>query len=116
MVDVNPKRGELEIVLGSEKLKGKLTLDTIMRVESAVGVGIIEITRKLSEGILTLTEIISILTPVIRAGGNDVDEKEVGKIIYKAGYRAAMTEAGKVLMSILSAGDDEGNGEETEAA
>ncbi|MEK9769608.1 MAG: GTA-gp10 family protein [Betaproteobacteria bacterium] len=100
------------IKLGKKTHKGRITLDVIMRIETALNIGVVEATRKLSDGTLTLTEMLAILTPVIRAGGNDVTEKDVAKFVESSGYRSAMTEAGNILMAILSDGTDEGNEEE----
>lgn len=110
----NPKRGELEIVLGEKKYKGKVTLDVAIRIEQSCGMGIVKVTQALSEGLLTTSQMIAIITPVIRAGGNDVSEKQVGEFLWSAGVTSGITAVGLVLTSILSAGGDEGNEEQAE--
>lgn len=105
----NPKRGEMMITLGEKKYKGKVTMDVIMRIENACGMGIVKITQSLSLGELTTTQMVNILTPVIRAGGNDIKEKEVGEALWGAGLADGMKSIGEILSTVLSAGEDEGN-------
>ena len=110
----NPKRGELEIVLGEKKYKGKVTLDVAIRIEQSCGMGIVKVTQALSEGSLTTSQMIAIITPVIRAGGNDVSDKQVGEALWTAGVTSGITVVGAILTSILSVGGDEGNEEQAE--
>ena len=111
----NPKRGEVEIQLGSRTLTGKVTLDSIIRIETTLGMGLVEATRKLSDGSMTTLQVIQVLLPIIRGGGNDITEKDVRGYVWDAGLADSMREVGKVLINALSAGRDEGNEEEAEA-
>lgn len=108
---VNPKRGELEINLANRKLSGKMTLDTLMRIEQNIGMSIVAAMRKLADGELTALETIAILIPVLKAGDDHLDEKEVKQIVWDAGITDAMREVSKILMDALNAGQDEGNEE-----
>lgn len=71
----NPKRGELTIVLADKKFDARVTLDVIMRIERSLGKGIVKIAQSMSEADVSVTDIVAILTPVIRAGGNNISEK-----------------------------------------
>ena len=89
-----------------------MTLDVVMRIEQALGMSIVKATQVLSEGSLTTSQMLTILTQTIRAGGNDVDEKEVGKHLWGAGLADGLKASGAVLAHILGAGadeEDEGN-------
>lgn len=110
----NPKRGELQIVLGEKKYKARVTLDVVKRIETACGQGVVRIAQTLSAGELTTTQMVSILTPVIRAGGNDVSEKKVGEALWDAGLADGMRSIGEILSQVLTSGDDEGNEKEAE--
>ncbi len=110
----NPKRGELTIALGAKKYKARVTLDVVKRIETSCNQGVVRIAQTLAAGELTITQIISILTPVIRAGGNDVDEKEVGQALWDAGLADGMKAIGEVLSQVLGSGEDEGNEKEAE--
>jgi|TARA_Y100000114_G_scaffold149650_1_gene164068 hypothetical protein len=107
----NPKRGELPIVLGAKTYNGRVTIDSVLRIEQACGLSVLKIAQALSEGALTTTQIISILTPVIRGGGNDVNEKDIGNAIWDGGLAEAIKCVGEIVGVILSAGGDEGNDE-----
>ena len=68
------------------------------------------IAHKLSEGKATVTDIIKVLTPAIRGGGNNVDEKKVAEMIWDATLVDGMRCAGEVLSKALNSGSgDEGN-------
>ena len=105
----NPKRGELTIVLGEKKYKGKVTMDVIMRIENSCGMGIVKIAQTLSLGELTTSQMVNVLTPAIRAGGNDIKEKQVGEALWGAGLADGMKAIGEILSTVLSAGEEEGN-------
>jgi|TARA_R100000149_G_scaffold65658_1_gene40966 hypothetical protein len=93
-----------------------MTLDIIMRIETAIGMSIVKAVRQLAEGELTTQHTIAVLTPIIRGGGNDVSEKEIAKMVWESGLSDAMREVAKVLVQALTAGQDEGNLEEGELA
>ena len=104
----------MEINLGQQKYKAKVTMDGIARIESACGCGILKVLNKLSDGDLTTTEICNILLPIIRSGGNDVQIKDVQKVVWEAGLADAMKSVADILSTALGGGDDEGNVKEAE--
>jgi hypothetical protein len=105
----NPKRGELQLKLGKNEWTARVTMDGLARIESALDCGIIKILQKLSDGDLTTTEMCAILLPIIRAGGNDIQMKDVQAAVWEGGLASAMKAAGEVLALALSGGQDEGN-------
>lgn len=111
----NPKRGELEIVLGQKKYNGKVTLDVVMRIERQMGRGIVKIAQSLSEGDLTTEQIIGVITPVVRGGGNDIKEADIKKDIWEAGLAESLRVCSEIIAQTLGAGDDEGNEEQAAA-
>ena len=112
----NPKRGEMTITLGEKKYKARVTLDVVKRIETACNQGVVRIAQTLAAGELTTTQMVSILTPVIRAGGNDTSEKEVGQALWDAGLADGMKAIGEILSQVLASGDDEGNEKQAEQA
>ena len=60
------------------------------------------------------TEIVNVLTPAIRGGGNDVDAKQVQKWVWEAGLIEAMRCAGEIVTVALNSGQNEGNEEAEE--
>ena len=104
----NPQRGELKISLGEKQFTGRVTLDTLMRIENSLGMGLVKIAQKLREGDLRVNELLTIITPVVRAGGNNIDQKEVGEVIWSAGLAEAMRVAGEIIAYALTAGGEPG--------
>lgn len=112
----NLKRGELNLQLGKQSWRAKVTLDVIMRVETALDKGIVEVITLLSEGKMTTTQLCEVLLPVVRAGGNDIKMPDIRKAVWDAGLAPTMSAVGEILSTALSSGDDEvGNDEAVEA-
>ena len=111
----NPKRGELEITLGEKKFNGRVTLDVVMRIERQMGKGIVKIAQSLSEAEFTVEQMVGILTPVIRAGGNDVKEPDIKEALWEAGLVSGIQACSEVIASVLGVDEqDEGNVAEAE--
>jgi len=91
-----------------------VTLDVVKRIETACNQGVVKIAQTLAAGELTTSQMVSILTPVIRAGGNDTNEKEVGQALWDAGLADGMRSIGEILSQVLGSGEDEGNEKEAE--
>lgn len=99
--------------MGSTELNGKVTLDVVMRIEAAMDKSLIGIAQMVQSADLTTIQMARILTPVIRAGGNDVSEKEVAKIVFNAGLSSAFGAISDILgMALNPQGEDLGNGED----
>ena len=110
----NPRRGELTLKFGDREIDGKITLDTIVRIENSLGYSIVLAMRKVSEGNLTISEIMAILGPVLKAGSEHIEEAELKRLIWAYGIADAMREVSNILMTALVAGD-QGNAEAEEA-
>ena len=103
----NPFRGELEVKLNGKTYKTRMTVDACMRVEQACDLSLVKIATRLSEGDLTIHQISSVMTPALRGGGNDVEAKDVAKIIYEAGLAEGLRVCGEVLANVLSGGNQD---------
>ena len=105
----------MEINLGEKTFQARVTLDSIMRIESKLKKGVIKIATDMQNGDITFQEIVTILTPVIRSGGNNIKEDEIGSAIFEAGMTEGIRCVAEVLATVLNAGQDEGNEMEAEA-
>ena len=110
---VNPKRGQIKIKINEQEFDCRVTLDAILKMETLLGVGLMQILQKLSQGTLKTSEIISILLPVIRSSGKDIDEKKVGELIFND-YGGALRETGQILTLALGGESEEGKTKEVE--
>jgi|TARA_Y100000015_G_C2325928_1_gene58890 hypothetical protein len=114
---VNPQRGELQVKLGKELLKARLTIDALIRIENANRCSIVQTAQKLGEGKATITEIVNVIQPALKGGGNNLDQKDVSKMVWEAGLIEGMRVAGEILTVALNSGvPDEGNEEAEEKA
>lgn len=82
-----------------------MTLDVLVRIESTLGCGLVKIAQRLQEGDLRVSDILAIITPVVRAGGNDIDQKQIGDVVWAAGLAEGMRVAGEILAVALTAGE-----------
>ncbi len=115
---VNKYRGELEISLKGKKYKTKLSLDSIVRIETALGKSILEVANDLMNSRMKMTDVITILTQAIRGGGNDLTEKEIGRIVFDIGIVESFKVVGEILTNTITGGenDDIEKKEETESS
>ena len=109
----NPKRGELSLTMGSETYHCKLNMDTIMRMEQNCGRGILTIANGLSKAEMSASDMIAILTPVLRSRGLDLKDRDVGKLIFEAGFTEGLRCIAEVI-AFLIGGEEEGNVEAAE--
>ncbi len=99
----------MQLSLGDQTWTARVTMDGIARIETACNTGIVKILGRLTDGDLTTTEIVNILHPIIKGGGNDVTVKDISNAVWDAGLAEAMRAVGEILGAALSNGDDEGN-------
>lgn len=107
----NPLKGEIEVKLGSQTYKARLTIDAIVSIEQAVGCGIIKLATKMSDGDISVYDAVSVLTPALRGGGNDVTDKDVKKIMQDVGITQSIQVVAQLLTQTLTAGMEEDNEE-----
>ena len=84
-------------------------MDVIMRIETNVGRGILKIAQGLQDAEMSAAEMISILTPVLRSSGADLKDREVGNIIWDAGFAEGLRVIAEIIVSIIGGDDNEGN-------
>ena len=90
----------MQIKLGKQSWKGRVCLDAAARIEDEFDTSIFHLLERSRTFSLKINEIARFLRIIIRAGGNDVDEKTVQNAVYEAGTLAA-TEVVKVLKEIV---------------
>ena len=103
----NPLKGEVEVTIGSETYKCRLTIDALVRIEDELDKGILELATAISEAKVRIRTLVVVLRHALRGGGNDFDDKKVGSIISSAGIVVASTEVAKLLAATLTDNDSE---------
>tara|TARA_B110000444_G_C18706944_1_gene531778 strand:- start:418 stop:690 length:273 start_codon:yes stop_codon:yes gene_type:complete len=87
-----------------------MSLDTIIRIEQAMGMSILKIGQKLASAEITLLEVINILTLAIRSGGSDIKENDVKILVSDMGLLEAIKMTGELVAMALNV-DDESSAE-----
>lgn len=109
----NKFRGELKVNLNNKDYDTRLTLDGIMRIEQATGRPILRLATELMNSNLSITDCVTVLSVSIRAGGNNMTQKEIGQLAYEAGLQDAIRVTGEILANAITGGkkDDEEDSE-----
>jgi len=112
----NKLKGEVEINLSGKDYKCRLTIDAIMGIEQACGCGILKLAQKMANADILISDIINILLPALRGGGNDFQRKDVMKIVQNAGIVASTTAVATLLTETLSDSEEAQEGKQVEGA
>ena len=100
-------RGEILVTLAGKEYKARLTVNSIMQIESACGMGILKLATKMGNGDIMMTHIIDVLTPALRGGGNDLQREDVIKLVQDAGIVRATAVVGQILTESLTDNSEE---------
>jgi len=103
----NPLKGEVTVQLAGKDYKCRLTIDAIIQIEEECNCGIIKLATKMGEADIRMSEIINVLLPAIRGGGNDINRKDVMKIVQDAGIIKATTAVANLLAKSLTDDSEE---------
>ena len=98
----NPLKGEIEIELGGETYKCRLTMNSIMEIEDSCNCGIIKLATKMAEADIRMSDIVNVLHPAIRGGGNNISRNDTIKIVQEAGIINSTTAVANLLTSTLT--------------
>ncbi len=98
----NPLKGEIEIDLGGQTYKCRLTIDAIIKIEESCNCGIIKLAQKMSEGDIRMSDILAVLHPALRGGGNDFDLRKVTKLVQDAGIVNATSVVATLIAQSLT--------------
>ena len=80
-----------------------------MRIEQNCGRGILTIANGLSKAEMSAQDMIAILTPILRSSGEDLKDRDVGRIIWEAGITEGLRVIAEVIAFIIGGDDNEGN-------
>jgi len=103
-MSINPIKAEKLLNFPNDvSYKARMSLDTMIRIENALGCSLLKLGNRLAGGDLTLTECISILTLAIRAGGNDVKDNDIKVIVDQIGIIEGIKLTGELIALGLNA-------------
>ena len=107
----NKLKGEVTLNLANKEYKARLTIDAIMQIEDACNCGIIKLATRMGEADIRMSEILNVLTPALRGGGNDFQKKDVIKIVQEAGIVKATAAVANLLAQSLTDDSEEATDE-----
>ena len=107
----NPLKGEIEVELAGKTYPCRLTLNSLIKIETALGRGIIKTAQMMAEGNVVLNDVVQILLPALRGGGNDFNEKDIHNIIQDTGIVASTVVAANLLAQTLTEDSEENSKE-----
>jgi hypothetical protein len=103
----NPLKGEVTLNLAGKDYKARLTIDAIMQIEDACDCGIIKLATKMGEADIRMSEILHVLLPALRGGGNDIQRTDVLKIVQEAGIVKSTAAVANLLAKSLTDDSEE---------
>jgi len=103
-------KAQVDVTLGSKSYKARLTVDSIIQIEQSCGCGIIKLATRMAEADIMMSDIINVLTPALRGGGQDIQVNDVKKIVGEVG----IVEAARVVAELLTQSLTTDSGEEGE--
>ena len=77
-------------------------MNAIMEIEDACNCGIIKLATKMADADIRMSEIINVLHPAIRGGGNDLNRNDIIKIVQDAGILNSTTAVANLLSKSLT--------------
>tara|TARA_R110000772_G_scaffold76637_1_gene165355 strand:+ start:244 stop:576 length:333 start_codon:yes stop_codon:yes gene_type:complete len=99
-------RAEKLLTFKNVEYKARMSLDTIIRIEDKLGIGLFKLATNLTQGDFTTNQIISILTLAIRAGGNDVKDNDVKVLVEEIGLIEGIRITGELITLALNVDND----------
>jgi len=98
----NPLKGEIEIELGGQTYKCRLTIDSLVKIEDELDKGILELAHDISQARVRVKTLIAVLRYALRGGGNDFDDKKIKEIITNSSLLEASTTVAQLLADSLT--------------
>lgn len=98
----NPLKGEIEIELGGETYKCRLTIDSLVKIEDELDAGILELASNIAEAKVRLRTLLVVLRYALRGGGNDFDERRIKEILNETGIIPASAVVAQLLADSLT--------------
>lgn len=103
----NKLKGETTVNLAGKDYKARLTIDAIIQIEDSCDCGIIKLATKMGEADIRMSEVIHVLLPALRGGGNDFQRKDVVKIVQDAGIVKSTAAVANLIAQSLTDDSEE---------
>ena len=100
-------KGQISLKLGDKDYKARLTIDSIMQIEDAVGCGIIKLATKMADADIRMSDVVTVLLHALRGGGKDYQDSDIKKIVQKIGLVESTTAVANLIAQSLASDDEQ---------
>lgn len=108
---VNPYRGEVTVELGGEQFAARPTYAAILAWEEKTGRTTTELLMRLTSGLFSVKELVSILQPALKAGGANLSTEVLGDRVVQEGQTEVLRPVAVLLKNALTGGKEPEPGE-----
>jgi len=102
----NPLKGQVDVELNGKSYKARLTVDSIIDIEDSLNIGLLKLAQNMAGGDVRISQVVGVLLPALRGGGNDLQDKQVRILVQNAGLvQSTKVVADLIAQSLLASGD-----------
>lgn len=103
----NPRRGEIEAVIGGNRYTLCLTLGALAELEARLQVGdLVGLGERFASGKVTARDLLSLIGAGLRGAGNPVTDEDLAKLPIEGGLKGA-AEIAAALLRVTFGGEAE---------
>lgn len=103
-------QGFIDVKVGDETLRGRITFGSVRRIETSTGKSVFELARLLDNRRLSIVDAVRVVAAVVGEVSEEYDEEKVGEMFTKAGFAGVFQPVADVLSAVFLglSGDVEG--------
>ena len=106
MTTHNKYAGEIKATLGDKERVFKLTFERLTYLEDALGLGVMDISRKITSQTFTTNLIVEVLYQGLLGAGGKFEKNAIGKMIIEDGLASSAGIASNVLATLFLTKDE----------
>ena len=106
-MSVNLLKAEKNLNILGKDYKARMSLDTIMRIENALGDSIFKVAAKFSEPDVKISEVCQIIMHSVTSGGSEISEKDIYRYVCEIGIVEGTKVAGELIVMALNVNSDD---------
>ena len=99
----NPLKGQVEVKLGDKSYNARLTIEAIIGIEETLNIGLLKLAQQMSTGDVRIGQVVGVLLPALRGGGNNLQHADVVKLVQDAGIIQSTTVVANLIAQSLQA-------------
>lgn len=104
----NRERGEVSVTLDGKDFVLRPSFTAAVEIEQMLGVGSVEVARRIEEWRFGLREAAAIITAGLKAAGEPASYNKVGEMVHKTGTIGLMPILHEYMTNLLTGGSEPG--------